>query len=124
MLIRRKITGGTFQFGVNSQDGMLTLINVISPAHSAERLWERKPTSGELPQIRSISDIAWGIWNRGGKTQNIKYLMVAMIVNEDTRGLIRQAHETLTPKRSETAVWPGFDFAMDTVAGQALLGKS
>jgi hypothetical protein len=55
--------------------------------------------------------------------QNIKYLMVAMIMNTDTRDIIRQAHATLTPQRSETVVWPGYDFAMDTQAGQALLGR-
>jgi hypothetical protein len=103
---------------------MVTLINVISPGYSAEKLWNRKPASNELPQIRSISDVAWGFWHRAGNVKNIKYLMVAMIMNEETRNLIRQAHKMLEPKRSETAVWPGFNFGMDTPAGQALLGKS
>jgi hypothetical protein len=48
--------------------------------------------------------------------------MAANIFNDDTRELIRQAHETLTPKRSEVAVWPGFDFGIDTHADEALLG--
>lgn len=48
--------------------------------------------------------------------------MVAQILNADTRDIIRQAHMTLTPPRSETAVWPGYDFATETEAGQALLG--
>jgi hypothetical protein len=103
---------------------MVTLINVISPGYSAEKLWKRKPASNELPQIRSISDVAWGFWNRAGNIKNIKYRMVAMIMNEETRNLIRQAHEMLEPKHSETAVWPGFDFGVDTSAGQALLGTS
>jgi hypothetical protein len=67
--------------------------------------------------------MAWGFWNRGGKIQNIEYLMVAMIMNSDTRDIIRQAHASLMPQRSETAIWPGYDFPMDTQAGQALLGK-
>lgn len=125
MLIASQVTGANFEFGVNGKDGMVTLINVISPGYSANRLWQQKPASHELPQIRSISDVAWGFWNRAaaGNLGNIKYLMVAMIMNEDTRSIIRQAHETLEPKRSETAVWPGYDFVMNTPAGQAILGK-
>jgi hypothetical protein len=103
---------------------MITLINVISATYSARRLWKRKPTTDELPQIRSIADVAWGFWNRAGNIQGIKYLLVAMIMNADTRDIIRQAHETLSPKLSETAAWPGFDFGLDTPAGQALLGMS
>ncbi|KAH4085871.1 hypothetical protein HBI70_226730 [Parastagonospora nodorum] len=116
-------TGGTFQFGINGQDGLVALINVISPAYSANRLWQRKPSSDELPQIRSISDVAWGFWNRAGNIQGIKYFLVTMILNEDTRNIIRQAHETLEPKRSETAIWPGFEFRTDTPAVKAILGS-
>jgi hypothetical protein len=123
VLTTAQITGGTFQFGINREAGMVTLTNVISPAYSAEKyVWKRKPASNELPQIRSIADVAWGFWNRAGNVKNIKYLMVAMIMNQETRDLIRQAHETLEPKRSQTEVWPGYDFGMDTPAGQALLG--
>jgi hypothetical protein len=119
-----KVTSATFQFGVNGQDGMVTLLNVISTIYSAKKVWKRQPNPGELPQVRSISDIAWGFWNRAsaGNVANIKYLLVTIIMEQETRDIIRQAHETLTPKRSETAVWPGFDFGMDTPAGQALLG--
>lgn len=125
MLITYQVTGANFELGVNGKDGMVILINVISPGYSANKLWQQKPASHELPQIRSISDVAWGFWNRAaaGNLANIKYLMVAMIMNEDTRSIIRQAHETLEPKRSEIAVWPGYDFAMNTPAGQAILGK-
>jgi hypothetical protein len=49
--------------------------------------------------------------------------MVSMVINDETRNIIRQAHGTLDSKRSEVAVWPGFDFAIDTPAGQAILGK-
>jgi hypothetical protein len=99
-------------------------MNVISASYSAKKMWERQPNPGELPQVRSISDVAWAFWNRAsaGNVANIKYLLVTIIMEQDTRDIIRQAHETLTPKRSETAVWPGFDFGMDTPAGQALLG--
>tara|TARA_R110002003_G_scaffold72_10_gene6771 strand:+ start:9600 stop:9962 length:363 start_codon:yes stop_codon:yes gene_type:complete len=110
---------------LNAESGAITLLNVISPAFSAQQIWKRKPDSSEMPHIRSISDVAWGVRHRatGGKVEDIKYLMVANILNDDTKRIIRTAHETLTPKRSEVAVWPGFDFATDTPAGKALLGK-
>ena len=121
-----QITGATFQFALNAEAGMITLINVISPSWVAKRLWGRPALTSELPQVRSMSDVAWGMWNRisGGNVKSIKYLMTAMIMNIETREVIREAHGTLEPKRSETAVWPGYDFPTTEKAGQALLGKS
>ncbi|KAH7084615.1 hypothetical protein BKA63DRAFT_528584 [Paraphoma chrysanthemicola] len=120
-----RVTGGTFEYAVNVESGFAALLNVISPAYSTQQVWKRKPLSSEMPHIRSISDVAWGVWHRatGGKVKDIKYLMVANILNKDTKKIVRSAHETLTPKRSEVAVWPGFDFATDTPAGKALLGS-
>lgn len=102
-------------------------MNVISAAWSAEKhYWGRKPATHELPHIRSTSDIAWGLWNRvvPGNLKEIKYLMVTQIMNASTRDLIRAAYETLSPPQSETKVWPGIEFSMDTAGGQALLGMS
>jgi hypothetical protein len=99
-------------------------MNVISAAYSAKRLWGRKADRTELPHIRTTADMAWAVWNRlsASNIQGIKYLMVSMIINDETRNIIRTAHGTLTPPRTEVAVWPGFDFAIDTPAGQAILG--
>ena len=65
------------------------------------------------------------MWNRvaaGNNIKEIKYLIVTQIMNAGTRDLIRAAHGTLSPPQSETKVWPGSDFSMDTAGGQALLG--
>ncbi|KAF1849711.1 uncharacterized protein K460DRAFT_257900, partial [Cucurbitaria berberidis CBS 394.84] len=120
-----RVTGGTHDIAVNSA-GAVILMNVISAAYSAEKfLWKKKAGTNELPHIRSTSDIAWGLWNRvaPGNVKEIKYLIVAQIMNTGTRDLIRAAYETLTPPQSETRVWPGIDFNMDTSGGQAILGS-
>lgn len=100
-------------------------MNVISAAFSAKRLWDRKPDITELPHIRTTADMAWAVWNRlsAANIQGINYLMVSMIINDETRNIIHTAHGTLTPPRTEVAFWPGFDFAIDTPAGQAILGQ-
>jgi hypothetical protein len=43
---------------------MVTLMNVMSAAYSAQRIWGRKPDLEELPHIRSTADMAWALWNR------------------------------------------------------------
>lgn len=103
----------------------MALSNDISPAYAAEKfLWFRKPATSELPQIRSISDIAWAAWNRAGASniKDIKYLVVTQVMNPSTRDVIRGAYGTLSPPQSETKVWPGIEFSMDSVGGQAILG--
>lgn len=118
-----QITGGTHEIAVNPA-GAVVLMNVISAARSAESYWGKKPLTEELPKIRSTSDIAWGLWNRVApeNLKEIKYLMVTLIMNRDTCDLIRAAYATLNSPQSETKVWPGTDFNMDTPGGQALLG--
>lgn len=106
--------------------GAVVLMNVISTSYMAEKyIWHRKPATHELPQIRSISDIAWGMWNRAGpnSVKDIKYLLVTQIVNPRTREIITQAYRTLSPPKSEHEYWPGIEFAMDSTGGQAILGE-
>jgi hypothetical protein len=43
---------------------MVTLMNVMSAAYSAQRIWGRKADINELPHIRSTADMAWALWNR------------------------------------------------------------
>ncbi|OAL48528.1 hypothetical protein IQ07DRAFT_655006 [Pyrenochaeta sp. DS3sAY3a] len=118
-------TCGTFEFAVNPH-GAIALMNVISTSYMAEKyIWHRKPATHELPHIRSISDIAWGMWNRASpkSLKDIKYLLVTQILNPTTREIIRQAYGTLSPPKSEHEEWPGIEFAMDSTGGQAILGS-
>ncbi|EOA92123.1 uncharacterized protein SETTUDRAFT_153104 [Exserohilum turcica Et28A] len=116
---------GTFEFAVNP-GGMVALMNVMSLSYCAERFtWFRKPRPDELPHIGTPSDIAWAVWNRAGAASiaDVKYLVVTQIMNAASRELIRQALGTLQPPQSETKIWPGSDFTMDTTGGRAILGS-
>lgn len=103
------------------------MMNVMSLSYCAERFtWFRKPRPDELPHIGTPSDIAWAVWNRAGAASiaDVKYLVVTQIMNAASRELIRQALGTLQPPQSETKIWPGSDFTMDTTGGRAILGQS
>jgi hypothetical protein len=111
--------------GVNAAGGALFMMNSVSAAHGAEKLWGRTPNADELPHIRSFSDVAWAFWNRAASSniQNIKYLFVNIVMNDETNRLIEFAHRSLNPPRSAPPGWPGIEFSMDSEGGQAILGK-
>lgn len=101
-------------------------MNIMSMSFCAEKFtWFRKPLPDELPHIGTPSDIAWAVWNRAGASDiaNVKYLLVTQIMNAGSREIFRAALGTLQPPESEYKVWPGHEFAMDTAAGRAILGK-
>ena len=98
----------------------------MSLSYCAEKFtWYRKPKPEELPHIGTPQDIAWAAWNRAGAAdiKDIKYLIVTQIMNPQSRQLCIQALGTLTPPQSEFKLWPGQDFAIDSPAGLAILGK-
>jgi hypothetical protein len=104
---------------------MVALMNVMSMTNCAEKFtWFRKPKPDELPHIGTTQDIAWAVWNRAGAAdiKDIKYLIVTQIVNPGSRDIYIKALNSLDPPQSEWKLWPGQDFGMDTVGGQAILG--
>ncbi|KAI8934288.1 hypothetical protein NX059_009028 [Plenodomus lindquistii] len=119
-----RATTGTFEFIVNP-GGMVALMNVRAPSYAAGVEWGHKPTTAELPQIRAISDLAWGMWNRAGPSdkKDIKYFMVTQILNPTTRELITAAYKTLDTAQNQDKLWPGVEFSMESEGGQALLGS-
>ncbi|XP_014558693.1 hypothetical protein COCVIDRAFT_93893 [Bipolaris victoriae FI3] len=122
---RASATGATYEFAVNP-NGLVVLMNIMSLSFCAEKFtWFRKPLPEELPHIGTPSDIAWAVWNRAGASNiaDVKYLLVTQIMNPTSRDMIRTALGTLQPPQSETKVWPGSDFTMDTVGGRAILGS-
>jgi hypothetical protein len=97
----------------------------MSMTYCAEKFtWFRKPKPDELPHIGTTQDIAWAVWNRAGAAdiKDIKYLIVTQIVNPGSRDIYIKALNSLDPPQSEWKLWPGQDFGMDTVGGQAILG--
>ncbi|EUC41771.1 hypothetical protein COCMIDRAFT_29507 [Bipolaris oryzae ATCC 44560] len=120
-----RATGATYEFAVNP-NGLVALMNIMSLSFCAEKFtWFRKPLPEELPHIGTPSDIAWAVWNRAGASNiaDVKYLLVTQIMNPTSRDIIRTALGTLQPPHSETQVWPGSDFTIDTVGGRAILGS-
>ncbi|KAI4667815.1 uncharacterized protein J4E88_010066 [Alternaria novae-zelandiae] len=121
-------TGASFNIGANSQAGAIYGNILFSPARNARSLWEEEPPADALPAIRSVSDMAWAVWNRvhtnPREFQNIRYLFVMQIINGETRQHVKRARRMLSPPKGEVPdPWPGNDFSMETDAGKALLGS-
>jgi hypothetical protein len=100
---------------------VISLLDVVSPKYSAKLYWGCDASVDELPHIRSISDVAWGFWSclNTQNVQAIKYLVVAQIENEETKGIVTRAIGN-----RKLAVWPGMEFGMKTDEGKALLDMS
>ncbi|KAI4640738.1 hypothetical protein J4E93_008329 [Alternaria ventricosa] len=123
-----RATGAQFNIGANSQAGAIYGNELFSPARNARNLWFEDPHADALPAIRSVSDMAWAVWNRvhtnPREFQNIRYLFVMQIMNPETRQHVKRARRTLSPPKGEVPdPWPGTDFSMETDAGKALLGS-
>jgi hypothetical protein len=94
-------TGAELTMGANAAAGAIFAININSPAKAARQLWRRSPQTEELPHIRSISDMAWAVWNRVGPPdiQDIKYLFVTMVINKETNQHVKRIMGTLDPSK-------------------------
>lgn len=126
-------TGAHGTFGINVEEGALFLIEVASAPRTAALLWDVDPApKDELPEIRQISDLAWGFWyqSHGGSTLgHIKKFVVPQVIDDVTRRLIDQALKTYEVPDGEerhdvVPEWPGITFEIDTPPGKALLGKT
>jgi hypothetical protein len=120
------------------------LVNRVSPLTGTKTLWRDRPKDAgdpkpdELPLLRSSSDIAWGLWNRGSNNmknpnvKNIQKIFSMNIVNEETKMIMIRALGSVKvpegePKIFQPPAWPGATFDLssgeeDGVAGRALLG--
>lgn len=129
-----KVTNARYEIAVNAQDGLITFVDVHSPKTQATRLWGGVPNSGDLPALRALSDIAWGLWYRDCSDQQrplagISKIISVNIANDDTDTIIDEALSKWTPppgyqRPSSIPPWPGITFDTSTEAGLALLGKS
>lgn len=128
------MTGAEYTIGINPKDGIVYLIDRLSPKSSAIALWERGvPAPDELPALQASSDIAWGFYNQAMKSKEkplntIQKLMCLKIVHDGTAKIINEAISHLkTPEGKqplkEPQPWPGTEFSTSTQEGQALLGK-
>lgn len=106
----------------------------MSAVSGAKKAWGVDiPPADQLPELRQMSDMAWGIWRRvhpnSEGLDNIKYFFVNQIVNGVTQALIAEALKTYTAQSGQGRVdevpeWPGLTWSVDTQEGAAMLGKS
>lgn len=113
----------------NADDGVVFFIDRRSAVSGAEGAWGVKflPVD-QLPELRQMSDLAWGIWRRvhpsGIGLDNINYFVVAQIVNTETRELIVEALDAGQNHESTAPVWPGVTWDIESEQGAAMLDKS
>lgn len=91
------------------------------------KMLDKDVPKDELPALRSVSDVAWGLWNRQSveNIRNIRGFMSIMVMNEETEEIIERAMALRFPGEPVPVdEWPGTDFSTAEEAGQALLGKS
>ncbi|KAJ4372914.1 hypothetical protein N0V83_003205 [Neocucurbitaria cava] len=117
-------TEAYYEFGINTKGGAIFNFYLESPKFAASSLWynSRKDADpGDLPQLRALSDILWGYWNRDNPNiKNIRYFFMIGIANPTTNQLIASILHNAGRELSE---WPGASFATATDEGHALLGS-
>ncbi|KAJ4993438.1 hypothetical protein SVAN01_00986 [Stagonosporopsis vannaccii] len=128
-----KATRATATIGANAQDGVIYFFNVKSAVEGAKLVWGvTQPPVDQLPQLKQISDMAWGIWRRrhpdGQNLGSINKFLVYYIVNPITNELVAEALRTYNLEPGQTRLirvpqWPGVTFSMDSEQGVAMLGS-
>ncbi|KAF3045874.1 hypothetical protein E8E12_002891 [Didymella heteroderae] len=127
-----RATGAHGTFGINVEKGAVFLIDVASAPRNAAQLWGVvSAPKDHLPELRQISDIAWGFWYQahgGSDLGHITKFVVPQVINDVTGRLINQAlktYEVTDGEERDDAVpeWPGVTFETGTPPGNALLGS-
>jgi len=109
-------------------------LDIVSAVEGAKKAWglHTNPPADQLPELRQISDMAWGIWRRvhsdGEDLHDINTFLMHDIRNDITKQLIAEAlrsYKVPDGQKRATAVptWPGLSFDTNTEEGAALLGK-
>jgi hypothetical protein len=113
----------------NADDGIVFFIDRRSAVSGAAGAWGVKiPPVDQLPELRQMSDLAWGMWRRvhpsGIGLGNMNYFVVAQVVNTETRGLIAEALDLGQDHLVPVPEWPGVTWDIESQQGAAMLGKS
>ncbi|KAF2002601.1 hypothetical protein P154DRAFT_593602 [Amniculicola lignicola CBS 123094] len=119
----RRVTGGEYLHGWNPTDGVITAMNLLSPAKAAERMKPPVPQS-DWPALARQSDLMYLGWEDLTDDQdrdNIKHFFVLSIENELTGMAIVRA--VRGRKKEFVTDWPGDLFDKDTDEAMALLGS-
>jgi hypothetical protein len=131
--LRPQATQAKAIIGANAEDGAIYLLDVVSAVEGAKKAWGvANPLVNELPELKRISDMAWGIWRRvhpGGQGPgDINLFLVSDITNEITKSLIAEALKSYELEDGEVRattvpMWPGLTLSTGTEEGAAMLGK-
>lgn len=115
-----QVTGADMQIAVNPVGKAIFMQYVTSPAVSALNVWNKKPGLDELPELRHLSDVFWGTWNReNGDLTEIKYLWVQGVGNTNSKTVIARA---MKEAGAQLEKWPGTTFDMNDDGAKAILG--
>jgi hypothetical protein len=128
-----QVTNAKCDIAINSHDGIITFIDVQGSKSEAMRLWGTNDiNSAELPALRALSDITWGLWTRdclsqGTSLAGIKKVLSVNIINDDTEAIVDEAlAKVVMPpgqeRPEEIPPWPGITFDTSSEAGVAILG--
>jgi hypothetical protein len=130
-------TGAHAVIATNPTAGLVTFIDLLSPPKAAVQYWKVDPVdSAELPELRSMSDIAWGFWNRVAspdKLGSIKYFIFTAVSNPELKNvIIPRALKIMNAEDGKHQAWPGTEFRVGSAAAskeekeaaEALVGKS
>jgi hypothetical protein len=75
----------------------------------------------DLPKLRRLSDILWGVWTRDNPdVKDIRYFFMVGISNDMTNQIMASALKNTNKKLRE---WPGTKYSTTSDEGKALLGK-
>ncbi|KAJ4346672.1 Mitochondrial import inner membrane translocase subunit tim8 [Didymosphaeria variabile] len=125
---RYRATGARAKFGVQDKAGAIMVSVAVSPAESFKAVYGREAGTGELPMLRSLSDLLFAGWLRGSNPHagnpnpaNLNYMFMMWIVNRETLSIMKRALRARG--KDKYSVWPGDDFSTATEEGQALLGS-
>ncbi|PVH95963.1 hypothetical protein DM02DRAFT_689119, partial [Periconia macrospinosa] len=113
-------TSALFAGAVNAKAGLLICQNVRSPQNTGFNPDRKKMTPEELPALRYMSDVFWGFWAlESHDVTNLKYIMVAEVVNRDSEKLINRIIKNNGGKLN---TWPGITFNHDSEEAKVLIG--
>jgi hypothetical protein len=129
-------TGAHAVIATNPTAGLVTFIDLLSPPKAAVQYWKVDPVdAAELPELRSMSDIAWGFWNRVAgpdKLGSIKYFIFTAVSKPELKNvIIPRALKIMNAEDGKHQAWPGTEFRVGSAAAskeekeaaEALVGK-
>ncbi|KAI4940565.1 hypothetical protein J4E86_010765 [Alternaria arbusti] len=113
-----------FTVNIGANGGGIMATNIESPGHAVlgNMGWGRPANPGELPELRTASDIFWGFWVRDNPNiKNFRMYAAHHVINPDTCLLVARAMKNKGIKK--LSPWPGAVFPIGTEEYMALIAS-